>query len=536
MKQKLLKYLVLLTILSGITYTVFDWFTTRGYDRNAMAGIPAYENFDDSSMLANQDINAKLEPSYLSYYSKHQGKRVQDTSGVEIVLQAANFSAKSKHGVEVQSNIGGRQSNVLVQSEEDSWVEYKIAVPADGFYQMGMSYYALPGKRASILRSLQIDGKYPFFQAKRMEFTRIWQEAGETWFDNQGNEFNPTQEEVFGWQYREFRDAEGKVSEPFRFFLAKGVHTLRLNMLREPAAIEELRIYSPVLLPSYEEAKKQYEKNNYKLTQGHLIKIQAESPVIKSDPTLRRIENREPLTEPYNKNGIGLNAFGELSWKRGGQWAEWSFSVPEDGLYQIGARFGSWWLNGIPVERIVSIDGIIPFKEMNSVKFPYQERWQVGDFGLRDEPYLFYLAKGQHRIRMEVQVGSLGEVFEKIMTVTRKMSLLSREIILYTGTNPDPNRDWELENKIPNLIPRLHIMAQELDDAMRMTFELGVDPSSAEVGQLGVIRDQLIDMSKDTNTIPGRLQQFADSQSSLGLWITNSSQQALAMDYLIEVS
>jgi ABC-type glycerol-3-phosphate transport system substrate-binding protein len=533
MIQKLLKNLVILGVLSLVCYLVVDWYLSRGYDQNAMAGIPKYENIDDSSMLANQDINSKLEPSFLAYLHDLQEEGAQDATGVNIVIQTAEYSAKSVEGIEVDSDVGGRSSEVVVHKTEDSWVEYEINIPTDGFYQMGMSYYALPGKRASVLRSLQIDGKFPFFQAKKMEFTRMWQEADEPWFDNQGNEFNPTQEETFGWQYREFRDAEGKVSEPLRFYLTKGTHTLRLNMIREPAAIEEIRVFSPVHLPSYEKVLEEYESNNYEKTHGHLIKIQAESPVVKSDPTLRRIEDREPLTEPFNKNGTGLNAFGDLAWKRGGQWAEWSFTVPESGLYQIGARFGSWWLNGIPVERIIKIDGEIPFQAMNSVRFPYQERWQVGDFGLRDEPYLFYLDKGEHRIRMEVQVGSLGEVFEKVMGVSRKMSLLSREIILYTGTNPDPNRDWELDSKIPNLIPRLHMMARELDDAMKMTFELGVDPSSAEVGQLGVIRDQLLNMSEDTNTIPGRLQQFADSQSSLGLWITNSSQQALTLDYLI---
>jgi ABC-type glycerol-3-phosphate transport system substrate-binding protein len=531
--HKLPKYLIIIGILALIAYMIINWFSTRGYDQNAMAGIPDYGNFDDRSILEEQDINSKLEPSYLAYLDTQRNGGANDSSGVDITIPATAYSAKSGSGVEVRSDVGESKGEVLVQSEEDSWVEYQVQIPEDGFYQMGMTYYAMPGKRASVLRSLQVDGAYPFYQAKKLEFTRMWREAGETWFDNQGNEFNPTQEEVFGWQYREFRDAEAKVSEPFRVFLTRGSHTLRINMLREPAAIGEIKVFSPVHLPAYEEVAKDYQDKNYKVTQGHLLKIQAESPTVKSDPTLRRIEDREPLTEPFNKNGVGLNAFGDLAWKKGGQWAEWSFEVPESGLYQIGARFGSWWLNGIPVERIVKIDGEIPFNEMNSVKFPYEENWQVGDFGLQEEPYLFYLEQGKHTIRMEVQVGSLGEVFEKVKNVSRKMSLLSREIILYTGTNPDPNRDWELEKKIPNLIPRLHIMARELDESMKMTFALGVSPSSAEVGQLGVIRDQLLDMADDVNTIPGRLQNFSDSQSSLGLWITNSSQQSLDLDYLI---
>ncbi|HZG88146.1 extracellular solute-binding protein [Paenibacillus sp.] len=533
MMSKLPQVVVGIAVASSIAYVAVDWYLSRGYDRNAMAEIPAYDGVDERSILADQDINSKLEPSYLAYEKDRIGRGAVDAADVEIVVPGAQFSASSEFGIAVETGVGGRPGEALVMSEENSWVEYEIDVPQDGFYQIGMSYYALPGKRASVLRSLQIDGAYPFFQAKKLEFTRMWTDDGDTWFDNQGNEYNAKQVEVFGWQHRDFRDAEAKVVEPFRFHLTQGKHTLRLHAIREPAAIGEITVRAPVALPTYEEVAETYGANGYKPTQGHFIKIQAERPAVKSDPTLRRIENREPLTEPFNKKGVGLNAFGDLAWKRGGQWAEWTFEVPESGLYEIGARFGSWWLNGIPVERIVMIDGRIPFREMNAVKFPYEENWQVGDLGLRDEPYLFYLEKGEHRIRMEVQVGSLGEVFEQVRDVSRKMSLLSREIILYTGTNPDPNRDWELERKIPNLIPRLHLMARGIDDAMKMTFELGVSPSSAEVGQLGVIRDQLLDMAADPNTIPGRLQAFADSQSTLGLWITNSSQQALDLDYLI---
>ncbi|QYR20772.1 hypothetical protein KZ483_23930 [Paenibacillus sp. sptzw28] len=51
------------------------------------------------------------------------------------------------------------------------------------------------------MRSVQIDGEYPFFQAKKIEFGRMWRESGKTWFDNQGNEFNPSRKEVNGWQY-----------------------------------------------------------------------------------------------------------------------------------------------------------------------------------------------------------------------------------------------------------------------------------------------------------------------------------------------
>ena len=133
------------------------------------------------------------------------------------------------------------------------------------------------------------------------------------------------------------------------------------------------------------------------------------------DPTLKRIEDREPITEPFNKNAVTLNTFGGSGWRNGGQWAEWTLEIPETGLYDIGARFGQWFLNGIPVERSIMIDGTIPFKEMNEIAFPYKAEFQIKKLGNDKEKYQFYLEKGKHTIRMEVQVGRLGAVLENIV-------------------------------------------------------------------------------------------------------------------------
>ncbi len=511
------------------------WFQSRQIDDEVMANVPDYGGeIDERSILAEDDIKNKLEPSYLKYAAEMTKQGAKDTSGVDIAIEAADYTAASPTGVSVQAGIGGRAGEALVMAEEQSWVEYDFDIPQDGFYQMGIQYYAMQGKRASLLRSVELDGTFPFFQAKKMEFQRMWREAGPVWKDNQGNEFNPRQEEVQGWQFREFRDADGKVPEPFRFYLTKGRHKLRIGMIREPAAIAEIRIFSPVRLPAYADLLKEYKAKGYKEVRNQYIKIQTENAVLKSDPTLRRVEDREPATEPFNKYAVGLNSFGSFAWRKGGQWAEWEFDVPESGLYNIGARFGSWWLNGVPVQRIVTIDGKVPFREMNSVGFMYAPRWQFEGFGKSEtEPYLFYLEKGKHRIRMEVQVGSLGQVFEQIQDVSQKMSLLSREIIMYTGTNPDPNRDWDLDKNIPNLVPRLHLMARDLDNAMKMMYSLGVEKGSSELSVLGMARNQLLDMAEDTDTIPGRLGNMTDTQSSLGLWINGLTQQSLILDYLV---
>lgn len=527
------KYSVMIALVMLAVCFLFWWQSGRAIDDNAMAAIPDYAGTDMMSVLSDEDVFANLEPTYLSYYAVKQEEGVKDTQGVELEIPAVHYNSASAAGVSKKTGVGGRADESLLLTDENAWVEYKVDIPQDGFYQMSFDYYALEGKRSSLLRYVQVDGKYPFMQSKKLEFTRMWKEAGPVIVDNQGNEYNPKQEEVQGWQTSEFRDSEGKVFEPLRYHLTKGEHVIRIGVIREPAAIGTLRVFSPEQHPTYQELEAEYKKKGYKPATNQLIKIQAEETELKSSPTLRRQESRDPATEPFNSKGVGLNTFGGGSWRGGGQWAEWNFEVPESGLYHIGIKNGSWFIDGMPVQRTVKIDGRLPFKEMNAITFEPGDTWHMEKLGNGQREYEFYLEKGKHTLRMEVQIGALGETFELVQNVTRRMSLLSREIILYTGTNPDPNRDWELDRNIPNLIPRLHMMARELDNAIQVLYKLGVRKGSSQISPIGIARDQLLNMAEKPDTIPSRIKQLSDTQSSLGTWINGLSQQALQLDYFV---
>ncbi|GBF76068.1 hypothetical protein PA598K_04510 [Paenibacillus sp. 598K] len=528
------RYKVSLAVILLLAVGVYVWNDNRGFDDSAMAAVPRHEGLDDRSILLSEDTSSLLEPSYYKVLSALQAEGALDTEGFEARIRSVDYAALSSEGAEVQTAPTGGPQQAVALSEEGGWVEYELEVPASGFYQMGMTYYAFPGKRADVVRSVMIDGAYPFFQAKKLDFGRMWQESGEPWYDNQNNEYNPPRSEVSDWQYRDFVDAGAKVEEPFRFYLEQGSHTMRIVYVREPALIGELRVFSPRRVESYETVRQSYEAAGYRPTSGHLIKVQAEEAVLRSDPTLKRIEDREPDTEPFLPDSVVLNAFGGLSWRDGGQWAEWEVEVPESGLYELGARYGQWFLNGIPVQRRITIDGEPPFREMNAVSFPYKAEWQISAFGPEEEETrLFYLEQGSHRIRMEVQVGALGEILERVTDTTQRMSLLTREVIRVTGTNPDPNADWRLERNIPNLVPRLQNMAWEMDDAIRQLYDFGVKQGSSEASTLYEARDVLLSLADDPAAIPARLTQFSELQSALGLWANGLSRQSLLLDYLI---
>lgn len=213
------------------------WYNNRSFDHNVMAEVPRHDDLDESSLLDGENTSALLEESYYKYYYGFVHEGAEDVKDVHITIPSLNYSAISETGTTVEHNLDGQFGDVIALRDEKSWVEYEVDIPQDGFYRIGMDYYALEGKRSGLVRSIQINGEYPFYQAKQVEFQRMWQEYGEPWYDNQGNEYNPKRQEVFGWQYRDFIDSEAKVAQGFRFYFSKGTHTIRIDAIREPGAI-----------------------------------------------------------------------------------------------------------------------------------------------------------------------------------------------------------------------------------------------------------------------------------------------------------
>lgn len=478
----------------------------------------------------------KLEPSFAERKAEWDKAGARDTQGVSITVPALRYVAASDPAaVKAVEDPEGQRGKVLAWLKEETWVEWEVNVPESGYYQMSLTYYMPPGKNAAAERDLMIDGTYPYSEAKRLTFSRMWKDAGLPRKDSRGNHIRPRQMEVFGWQTAPLEDSRRLVSEPLRFYLTAGTHRLRMGALREPMLIEKIEIYSPVVLPTYEEKLAEWKAAGLKPARS-LVKVQGEEAALKSDPTLRREYTSDPREEPASQGKIILNAFGAWRWRLAGAWAEWVFDVPEDGLYEFDAKVWQGWNDGLPVYRRLYVDGKVPFREANAIAIPFNRRqqiWRAGAFKEGDEPFLLGLTKGRHVIRLEVSVGPLAETVSTIEEVSRRLSVFNREVVMVTGPDPDPNFEYRIENNIPDLVPRLNDTAAMLEKQVKqMTAAVGRRPAAANT--LAMVADQLRHMAEypETITTPGGIKSFGDNQTSLSTWATSLQGQPLEVDWV----
>ena len=476
------------------------------------------------------------EPYYADILLDYQAQGYTSPEGIWIDQPGLGYSATSEADLSSEENIGDHVGPVLTWQETlaEGWVEWTFDVPATGLYNLGLEYYPLPGKRATIQRGLMIDGKYPFNEARRVVFYRNWKDAHAPGKDNQGNDLRPSQVEAPVWNFSFIEDAQSMYRAPYLFYLEAGEHTVRLILIREPIAISRISLFSPPKVPTYAEVLSDNQAKGYQPVQNTKVVVEAEEAVYKSTPTLTRNYSPNPAANPPAEGKFLLNVFGGWRWTKPSESATWRFTVPETGLYKIGVKFwhGDW--SKMPVFRSIKIDGKIPFDELRDYPFPYNWNWQLETISdhTTGDPALFYLTQGEHTIEMSSVVGPTAETVRTVEQVTRQMSDLARRVILLTGSEPDPNMEWDMEKEMPDLIPELITMAELLEtEANRLTEIAGHKPTSADT--LLEVASQLRNMAEKPNTIPNRLLQLSETQSMLGYWAIDLQEGEFEVDSII---
>lgn len=514
---------------------------------SSFALFPAFDNTNRSvyaeTEAAESDIDAGAqsenpgsfrEDGYDQYLAAHESAAKPDE---QITVEAESFTNVEGMNTEILENYEG-SSGKSVKTDETGSIEWEIDVRAAGLYNFGIKYFPMEGKSSSIERQLLIDGKSPFFGADTLVFPRVWgNEKAEVERDNRDNDLRPRQVEHPVWQETLFKDIEGFYEKPYYFYLSAGNHRLTFVSSREPLVIDYIKIYQEDKIPKYADLVKQYEANGYKEAKGELIKVQGEDAVAKSAPTLYPITDRaSPATEPYDISKIRINTVGGNNWRLPGHWIAWDVEAPQDGLYRIGIKYRQNLLRGIYSTRKLWIDNAVPFEEMEKIPFFYDGNWQMKVLGDdNDQPYLFYLTKGKHELKLENTLGDMAPLLRQVESSVLELNAIYRKILMITGATPDPFRDYLLERQIPEML-EIFTKQKEILTNVAEQLEALTGETGEKTAILNTMSRQLDDMLTEPETIPRRLAKYKEYVGGLGTWILDVREQPLEIDYVIAAS
>lgn len=516
-------------------------------DENSVKEVTAEEVVVDETMVEENEVDEPVvdkaaadditsyvrEKSYDEYLAQFTGAARPDQS---YILAGTDHTA-SANELDVVQDLGGYPAQVIV-TDETGYVEWEVFIEEAGLYNLGIKYYPIEGYGVDIERDLTINGERPFDNARYVEFTRVWGDAGPFRVDTVGNEIRPSQIEKPMWLETPFVDSIGYTDEPYLFYFEEGQNTIRLTSRVERMAIAYLKVYQETFIPSYEEVQAEFETNEYPVTDNVFIKVQGESAILRSSPTLFAVSDHgDPTMEPYHYAEIRLNSIGGYRWAQPGQWILWEVDVPESGLYNIAVKAKQNEKVGAFSSRKLYINGQVPFSEVKSIPFYYGSYYALNLLGEEkaDEPYLFYLNKGKNEIKLEVSLGAIGDIVRVVEESLYDLNTIYRRIIMITSANPDPMRTYELDKRIPGVI----VQIGELADLFESVVDYFVSITGMEGEHTELLSRQtrlLRRMSADSEKIPDLLSEFRDNLGALGTWLYQTKEQALQIDYLIVAS
>ena len=463
------------------------------------------------------------EDSYEEYLTRFSG---QVSSAIELPIDRA-----------VLKDGANKKDSTIFFESKNAEVTWTVEVPQTGYYNFEMKYAPVLNLGKEMLVQVSINGKIPYDQASRIALEQLWQDDltdnNEFVTDSLGNDLLPDAIQSDKINVVRLMDHEGYYSEPLLFYLEKGENQIGLSSFGEGFFLYAVTLQPPSQCKTYEEYKNTFASKKNDVDSDWKMIIQAEHPTAKSDASLYAAFDRsDPLLEPIVEKGNKRNIIGTNNWKSPGQYLEWDFEIPKDGIYQIGFKYRQDSNRGLYNLRKLMLDGEIPFAEAAGIQFPYSEGFEVLMAGNGDEAYQFYLQKGFHTLRLEVTLGEIADTLRQIDAVRVSLSSLVQRIMMVTSVNPDLYRDYYLEDQLPTMVSELKELAELLDEQM-LAYEKSTGKEGSNAVTLGESADLLRELSDKTHLIPEKLGSLSDTVSTLATWVNNRREQLVELDYLI---
>ncbi len=427
-------------------------------------------------------------------------------------------------GGEVSVSAGGTPGDPLVWTAEQESITWEFEVPSDGQYVLSVDYRLTGSSGADAVRSLLLDGESPFFEADYIVFPRSWRDEGEVRVNSLGDEVRPQTVENTDWQRMTLIDGHGFYSTPLVFYLTEGTHTVTLSYVKEDMELGTWLLSPYQALSPYEEPAQEQGAKGQNLT------IQAEDAILeKNDASIQMEPDEDPSAEPFSYGRRLLNAVGGWQWREGGQAVTFTFTVPEDGYYQIALRYVQKWNDGMPAYRSIAIDGEIPCAELAAYRFTYGDDWRTETLGDGERDFRFWLEAGEHTLTMRAVLGELTPIIQSVYDDMLVISDLMKEINQLTGSDPDPNYDYQFFTYIPTLEDDLRGLSERLKQKSEMLKAITAKSTSMSSNLLS-IASQLDAMVRDPFSIAKRADQLTQAQTNLGSWYSEMQTQPLLLD------
>ena len=411
------------------------------------------EGTDTSTVTAtDQYENEMLTKNYTKVSAGFSAKNYK---GEDLVIPAADAVSP---GADITSDTRdyAAASEVVALKLYDN-VTFTVEVPETALYFVGLDYLSYDESVLPIGLSMTVDGEFPFYECRNLEFETTWVGKGEKSFDRYDNEIVTVPDKLIQWERKFISDGSYRRSRPLAMELTAGTHEFSMTVLEGQFLLGSIVLSAPEEIATY--------AGSEAASGSEFIEIQAEEFDYRNDSAIHAVVEYDSSLTPYEVTDTVLNTVDSDSFKDAGQKITYNFDVKTAGYYNIGMNYRQSDKNDFPVFLDVEVDGKIPNTAFRQYKMDYTNKYKTTTLADAEGNYLsVYLEPGQHTISFTITIDPLLQIMEGLDVIMSEVNDLSLEITKVAGTNKDKYRDLKLSRYIPGIEETMFGYAQQLYD------------------------------------------------------------------------
>lgn len=486
-----------------------------------MGGVFSEENIasvsatEEAKEQASATDSFSIERLSSNYTNVSAGYTASDYTGGEKVFSLSEVIYKEDASVLTADNYGYEGQVAMISP--GVLLRLNIEVPETALYWIGFDYLSYDESILPIEFSVKIDGEYPFYETRNLNFETTWVQSEGISLDRYGNEIVSMPSKLIQWENKYLGDSSYRYAGPLKVQLEKGAHELEIQVSEGSFLLGNVSLCAPEKVPEYTGSQK---------APGELLStIQGENFYTRNDSSIHATSEYDGAVYPLSSGETVLNTVDGDSFKTAGQSITWQFDVGADGYYYIAMNYRQADKNDFPVFVDFRIDGEIPSTAFQS--YPVESANKYTTRSLEDEDgnkLSVYLTKGTHTLSATISAENLLFVLEQVDEIMNGINDLSLEVTKVAGTNKDKYRDLRLTRYIPDVQERLYGWVDRLYELAEFgtQFVDVKDPEDvAAFGYLIIAAKQLKSLGDEPDELIYRVAELSTSVNSINTQIAN---------------
>jgi len=464
------------------------------------------------NVTVQADERLEREPTYF-FSSNFQDDIL--LRGVQPITVNPSESLVDADGVVVlsASESHGYGSTVL-SFDENGIVYFEVYVLQAGGYTITLDYFVPGTYFFNLLLSMSINDEFQFHEMRSLNLPVRWEDYCQDYNrDEFGNDTFPQPIRIHSWESRAFNSVSYNFRIPFVFYFQQGVNTISLINNHVSLLLGNVTL-NPLVDVIYAE---EYMEANAFIPFGPAepIVIQGQHYTAKSQSYIIPARSNNHNAYPYDPGFMRINALAENTWREPGNFVEYTFSVPEDGLYYIVFRYRISAIQNQPSFHHIFINGEPLFEEMFNQRFAFTgSSYAHHPISAGDEPVPIFLTAGTHVLRIESTSDVYFEIHENLLRVINALNNLTIDITFITGNRRDRFREWNIDEFIPNIREDLLYYADILEYEFNRLLGFFGEGNNGEIANLLVAKNLLLSFADDLDMLVNNLDRLSQSSNS----------------------